>query len=253
MRLRPRILPVFLAFALAGCEDGVSPADRSQLSLSVTVYSLASTSQASFGSSELTLSDGVNTLILTEVALVLREIELERQFHADCDDPGRGQSEDDCEKFEVGPLLLQLPLDASVEQVLTIEPDPDIYDELEFDIHKPDDDTPEDIQFLLAHPDFDGVSIRAMGSFNGADFVFLQDLNEEQERDLAPPLIVAEGQAELNLTLVLDVASWFRFPGTDDLIDPATANKGGANENLVEETIRGSIDVFDDDDRDGHR
>jgi hypothetical protein len=35
-------------------------------------------------------------------------------------------------------------------------------------------------------------------------------------------------------------------------VDPATANKGGLNENLVRDNIRVSIDAFRDNDRDGH-
>jgi hypothetical protein len=60
---------------------------------------------------------------------------------------------------------------------------------------------------------------------------------------------VAEGSAT-NVTLRLDVARWF-VSGTA-LVDPATANKGGLNENLVRDNIRASIDAFRDDDRDGH-
>jgi len=36
------------------------------------------------------------------------------------------------------------------------------------------------------------------------------------------------------------------------LIDPATANKGGANENLVKENIKRSMKAFEDKDRDGN-
>jgi hypothetical protein len=35
-------------------------------------------------------------------------------------------------------------------------------------------------------------------------------------------------------------------------VDPASANEGGANENLVRDNIRASIDAFRDDDHDGH-
>lgn len=44
--------------------------------------------------------------------------------------------------------------------------------------------------------------------------------------------------------------SWFR-DANGALIDPRSANKGGANENLVKSNIRTSIEGFEDDDRDG--
>jgi hypothetical protein len=45
---------------------------------------------------------------------------------------------------------------------------------------------------------------------------------------------------------------WFRDAG-GSLVDPSTANKGAANENLVKDNIRDSIDAFEDADRDGER
>ena len=48
------------------------------------------------------------------------------------------------------------------------------------------------------------------------------------------------------------------FPGSPKLlkggivlIDPATANQGGANKSLVDNNIKNSIKAFEDDDHDG--
>jgi hypothetical protein len=35
-------------------------------------------------------------------------------------------------------------------------------------------------------------------------------------------------------------------------VDPATGNKGGANESLVKENIKQSIEAFEDENHDGH-
>lgn len=105
---------------------------------------------------------------------------------------------------------------------------------------------------MLEHSDFKGVSIRVDGTFNGGLFVFLQDLNEDQEMNLNPPLKVPgeDGSGSINLTLSVDVATW--FVNTDgSLIDPEAANKGNEFESVVEDNIENSIDVFEDDDRDG--
>lgn len=153
---------------------------------------------------------------------------------------------------EVGPFLLELPLDGGVIGIGDIEVPVGIYDELEFEIHKPSDDAPDDLAFLEAHPEFKGVSIWVEGVFNGGDpFTFLQDLNEDQEIDLNPPLEVTAESLPMNLTLELDVSLWFR-DASGVLVDPVSANKGGENENLVEENIKRSIELFADDDRDGH-
>ena len=52
-----------------------------------------------------------------------------------------------------------------------------------------------------------------------------------------------------NVTIRFDIATWFRSGST--VINPATANKGGANENLVKNNIRASLRAFPDNDRNG--
>ncbi len=68
---------------------------------------------------------------------------------------------------------------------------------------------------------------------------------------MTPPLTIEVGGAPVNLTLELDVGTWFLSGGT--LVDPDSANDGGENEGLVENNIKNSIDAFRDDDRNGRR
>ena len=42
-----------------------------------------------------------------------------------------------------------------------------------------------------------------------------------------------------------------QFSPQTGLVDPATANKGGANEGIVKENIKQSVEAFEDDDSDG--
>jgi hypothetical protein len=234
------------------CDDTTGPDEDIRFTFSVVVPqdgNLANPGEQGPSQSSLPQSDGTHTLVLDRVEMVIKEVELKRISDDDCDDLS-GTDHDACEAFEVGPILLDLPLDGSVAQVVASEVPPDTYDELEFDVHKPDDDTPADLQFLQQNPGFKDVSIRVEGSFDGESFVFLQDLNEERELDLIPPLVVEGGFGTVNLTLELDVSSWFRTPGSG-LLDPRTANKGEVNEDLVEENIKASIRAFPDSDRDG--
>ncbi|RMH15155.1 MAG: hypothetical protein D6701_10360 [Gemmatimonadetes bacterium] len=244
-----------VALASAACSDSSGPDGAAEarvtLSLAVPVAS-GGTAQAAPGPAGVfSQTDGQNTLEITRVAMVVREVELERMFEGDCMNSGPGD-DDGCEEFEVGPFLLELPLDDGFEAVFSIDVPEGTYDEVEFDIHKPSDDTADDLAFLNQHPDFTDVSIRVEGTYNGEPFVFLQDTNDEQERALQPPLVVGPDTGPVNVTLDIDISTWFRrSDGT--LIDPMTANKNGENENLVENNIRNSIDAFEDDDRDGDR
>lgn len=213
-------------------------------------------------SEPVTITDGVNTLVIESVQMVLREIELKREDDDACDDgivgegsgdnTAQARSDDDddgCEEFEIGPILFDLPLGPGVEQVIAVEVPAGVFDELEFEIHKPEDDGDQaDRDFIAQNPAFRDISIRATGTYNGTPFTFTSDLNVEQERKLVPPLTLDATQTT-DLTFFVDVRSWFR--GTADLlIDPATANKGGVNENTVKDNIEGSIGVFEDEDRD---
>lgn len=194
---------------------------------------------------------GNDTIIVRRVEVVLREIELKRVEVAACDDV-RGN--DDCEEFETGATLVSVPLGATATAtVVAVNAPPGLYDELEFDIHKPE--RPEDAAFLDANPTWEGRSTRVTGTYSQAgtrtDFTFTSDLNASQEVLLSPAITVSEGAAT-NVTLRLDLARWFLNAAGTALVDPASANKGQANENVVRDRIQASIDAFHDDDRDGH-
>lgn len=252
MKIRTRILPLAAVAALAACDSGTGPEGMVPLSLSVALAPTAPAAAGQAASLPLafaeTFDDGDNTLVVTRVAMVVSEVELERMNHDDCD---MVEGDDDsCEEFETGPFLLELPLDGTVDRVLSVDVPPDVYDELEFEIDNPDDDDQAERDFVAAHPDFDRVSIRVEGTWNGEAFVFTSRLEAEQEMDLFPPLEVTEGSGPVNLTLSVDISGWF-VDGSGNLVDPRTANRDGVNEELVEDNIERSIDLFEDHDRDG--
>ena len=237
------------AVLAAACSDSTGLETEAGVSLSFTAGAgPAAASGVLFSMASDTLSDGQsNELILTSVEVVLREIELKRQSAPACDDL---PDNDDCEKFEVGPVLLDVPLNGETETLVTIMPDPDTYDEIEFEIHKVSNDDPEDAAFRSAHPDMVGKSIRVQGSYNGQPFTYETDLNVEQEFDLSPPVVVTAETTSTNVTVLLGVDSWFR-DGSGNLVNPQDGNKGGQHESLVKENIKQSIEAFEDHDSDG--
>lgn len=195
-----------------------------------------------------TLTDGQNELIVSRVEIVLREIELKRVEVVSCDvDP----EPPGCEDIELGPVLVDLPLDPGAVLKYAAEVPAGMYEEIEFEIHKPDDNDPNDQVFLAQHPSFRDVSIRVQGTFNGQAqaYTYETDLNAKQELGFVPPLTVAQTVAT-SVTIFVSVNAWFR-DATGTLVDPATANKGGVNENLVRDNIIRSIEAFEDPDRDG--
>jgi len=232
---------------LAACGDGTGPTTGAQVSLTFASSVAAGAAAApSFGGPmAVPFTDGVNTLEITSVKVVLREIELERVEIADCDvEPA------ECEDFEIGPVLIDLSLDGTTNTNISVAVSAGTYDEIEFDVHKASNDDPEDAAFLLANPTMESKSIIVEGTYNTVAFTYETDLNEEQELDLVPNLAIGEDAPPTNVTIRFDVSTWF-LDGNGNLFDPATANKGEPNENVAKDNIKNSIEAFEEEDKDG--
>lgn len=244
-----RLLGAFVvAGLLAGCDSSGPASQQPAVTLNIATRGAAAAAtgmQLSGGPVEYT--DGTNTLVINSVQMVVKELELKRaEFDQQCDSSA---SHDDCEELESGPYLLDLPLSTGATSVITVDVQPGTYDEFEFKVHRPSDDA-DDAGFLAAHPDFDGVSIRVTGTWNGAPFTYETGISAEQEMDLVPPLVVTDAGTS-DFTLYIDIGTWFRA-GDNSLIDPSSANDGGPNESTVNSNITSSFDVFEDENHDGH-
>ena len=240
-----------LMLVVAACSEGTTGAVSLALTASRPLGApLAAAPQVSAAGDSTVIVLANDTIILRSVELVLRKVELKPVEDAACDPIG---DNDGCEEFETGPVLVSLPLGTTAtETMVSVSAPPGQYDKLEFKIHKPGDS--DDAAFIAAHPDFNGVSIRVTGTYSQAGtrsaFVFSSDLDAEQEIELQPPLTVSAGTGT-NVTLRVDVATWFLNAGGTALVDPASANKGQPNESLVANNIQNSFDAFEDDNHDG--
>jgi len=244
-----RMFSVIAAAALAAaCSDGTGPGSDGTVSLSFTTQLGGPAAQLSrVGALDDTITAGGDVIIITRAQIVLREIELKRQDDDGCEALGM-DDDDGCEEFSTGPMLLDLPLSGQVATAITIAPDTGVYDEIDFELHKPESDGDDDA-FLAQHPDFEGVSIRVQGTFNGEPFTYESDLDVEQENELNPPLVITDTSVGTNVTMHVDISTWFRNGAS--LVDPRTANKGGVNEGIVKENVKVSFKAFEDEDRDG--
>jgi hypothetical protein len=271
-----RILPV-IALGLAGCiADGSGPgAGRGRIALAVSAEhptAAAGASVLAAGDSTVIRADS-DTVIIRGVDLVVRRIELKPVEVAACesdsaameheDEHGDSTAGDDstadrdsegCEEIKAGPVLVSLPLgDTAIAALVDVSTPAGQYNALEFRIHAPE--LPRDSTFLTANPGFAGVSIRVTGTFSHkgtrTDFTFESSLEAEQELRLDPPLVVDAGGVA-SVTLRFNISGWFAGPGGSGVVDPGSANAGGANAALVRENIQRSIDAFEDRDHDGH-
>ena len=230
-----------LVMAAGGCSDSEMGDVRLQLA------ARAPASVVSGEPGQLAVTSGADEIVVSEVALVLRKVRLDGAPTASCPEDAEGDSP--CAELRLGPALFQLPLDEGAEPVLTAAVPVGTYGALKFQLHRPTNAN-EDADFVADNPEFEGISIRVLGTYNGADFEFASDLTEVEEVTF-PEAVEVATEGELPLTLLVDVAGWFANEAGTGLVNPDEANDGGPFESLVERQIRESFRAFHDGDVDG--
>jgi hypothetical protein len=237
-----------IAGALAACDSSGPGATGSQVQFNIATRGTpAAAPAAGVMSAPVSFGDSTDTLVIDQVQMVVREVELRQsEMHPDTTTCAGGH--EGCEELESGPYLLDLPLSAGATTVMTVPVTPGSYDEFEFKVRAPRNDSSN--AFLALHPDFAGVSIRVTGSWNGTPFTYETAVSAKQEMSITPPLVVTD-TSSADFTLYIDIGTWFRaMDGT--LLDPTTANAGGPNETLVNHNIHESFEAFEDENHDGN-
>jgi hypothetical protein len=250
------LVALALSFVLAACSNtgtvGFSLTSRQAAAPApgASFSSVASGASVAAAGDSTVIALGSDTVVVRRAQLVLRKVELKRSDVASCDAVA---GNDDCEEFETGATLVTLPLgSATIAQQVSVPAPAGTFNALEFEIHKPS--SSEDAAFIAANPDFAAVSIRVTGTYSQAgtrtSFTFTSDVDQSQEASLVPPVTVGDGQG-LNVTLRVDISGWYLNAAKTALVDPASANKGGANESVVANNIHDSFKAFEDDNHDG--
>lgn len=235
------------ALSVAAC-TGTAPKGAQPISLSFTTNtsntpSLASTSTIA---AAIQIGSGANSVSITKVQIVLARIELSPS--GTC---ASTSEEDDCDELHVGPQLVDLPVDGSTKVALDALAPAGTYNSLhaKLDAVPADDNEPGGSAFLTAHPDFKGISVQVTGVFTDAsnathNFTFSSEADAEIEAAFSPAVTV--GSSTSNLTVSVDIPSWFKNE-TGGVIDPTNT----ANAQQIDRNIRRSFRAFEDDDHDG--
>ena len=230
-----------LLLAIGGCSDS----DMGDVSLQLATRGPASTATGEPG--QLIVTSGPDEIVVNQVQLVLRKVRLDGAPTASC--PADAEGDSQCAELRFGPVLFDLPLGEGAEPIFTAAVPVGTYSGIKFQIHRPTNAN-EDADFVADHPDFEDISIRVLGSYNDAPFIFASDLTEVEDVDFAEPVEVAV-DGEVQVTLHVDVAGWFASEDGTGLVDPSQANDGGPFESLIERQIRESFRAFHDGDLDG--
>lgn len=255
MRASTVLIPFAAAAALAACSDSTSPGAKSvSLSFTTAAGTGAVVQRSSMGPNfDVTTTSGANTIVITSAQVLFSRIEM-KQSDATCTstaNAGDGQEEQGCEDMETAPMVVDLPVDASVVTGVSVAIPAGTYSALEAKIRPVeagDHQGSATAAFLTAHPDWANISVRVQGTFNGTPFTWTGAPEVEIENEFSPPVNV--DVAGINLTMHADISTWFKN-STGDLIDPATAGAGTTNAQIVASNIQRSFHAFRDDNRNG--
>lgn len=166
------------------------------------------------------------------------------------DDQGEGENEADCEPVRAGPVLVAVPLDGTTKIFLDALVPAGTYTGLRAKLDAVDSDDNGAQDFLTAHPEFEGVSVKVVGVFKdsgGTDhaFTFISHMKAPIHADFDSSVTVDANS--MNLTINVDVTSWFKNR-SGAIIDPTNPE----NQRAIERSIRASLRAFEDDDHDGN-
>lgn len=242
--MRIRAMKGLALGALVSVVGGCSDSDMGDVRLQLASHASAVVVEDTPG--QVTVTAGSDEIVVNGVGLVLRKVRLDGPETASCPEDAEGDSR--CAELRLGPVLFELPLDGGAEQIFTAAVPVGSYSGLKFQLHVPTNAN-EDADFVVENPDYEDISIRVTGTYNGTDFTFASDLTEVEDVDF-PETVEVAAEGEIPVTLLVDVSGWFLTADGSGLVDPDQANDGGPFESLVEQNIRESFRAFHDGDGD---
>ena len=171
----------------------------------------------SFGSPNSLQKSTSDTLQLTEVKILLRDIKLEQESAPKVTD-GDHNGEGDEVVVDVGPVVVHLNLTGMTTDFLVSDIPAGTYDEIRFTIDKPDvAETPPDPEFVDIQDSTKRYSVIVKGMYNFVPFIYKSHKSAQQKLKFDQPLVI-EDNTTTNLTITVDPYTWFFDDGS--LLDP---------------------------------
>lgn len=238
-----RISSALLLVVLAGaCTDATTSSANHPLTVSVTT-------RAQGALADVTIGVGTSSLMITKAQLVARRIELAPAGATACANTTEtgedgSSSADGCADVETGPSLIDIPLDASTTTSISAAVPAGTYRALDMRIGPITSGNRNATAFLAAHPELKNVSVRIEGTYNAQAFVFAAPVDASIESVFSAPVTVDANSP--NVTIAIDIASWFSN-GAGGTLDPSSS----ANVARISANIARSFHAFEDDNHDG--
>ena len=252
---------------IAACSTDSTGSSRHPVQFSFTTHVTGTTANAVASDQAV---DAAGNLVLSNVQLVFRKLELDSDGAMDCvgdveddndfnTDDDHGRNEEECEVVSRDPVFVDIPVDGTLKLTpsITVPLAAGTFSELEAKLGPARERFTE---FNAAHPELAGNSVRVRGTIkhNGVpvDFDFRARVWTKLELEFAEPLVV-DGITPTNATISIDVTKWF-LDSSGNVIDPTTATPGSIALEQIKNNIRRSFHAFEDDhergedDHEGH-
>ena len=201
----------------------------------------------------LTIVRQSDTIIVTKAQFVVSDVRLRSVSGACLDEittasTSKKTDYSECPEIRIGPFLVDVPVTGEDGARIAVDVPAGTYGNVRMKLHKVDANNALDLAFQQQNPDLRGISVRILGTYNGAPFTFVNDLTTMLTVPLAKPLVVGTGGAAV--TVSVDIGSWFvRAAGC--LYSPALANTPGSIRAAVQTNIERAFRAFRDQNLDG--
>lgn len=229
---------IILGITVWGCDNSTDTkltGGTLGMSSKYTTSTLAKTGQ----------SAAVDSVRITKARFILRDIKFK-------------SPQGDSSNFRTAPMILELSLNGSVQNVGSIEVPFGSYSRIEYDVHRVEQPeitslpASEQAQFaeFLAGERY-SIIINGIVYNTGAapdTFAYRSKVDAKQKVDFDPAIDVSEAAPAVNATVVISSANWFKNQ-TGALVDPKDPN----NEGVIDENLKASIKVYKDNNKDGSK
>jgi len=226
------------SIALWGCEgttESKSTSGTMSMSAKYTVAPLAKVGSVA----------AVDSIQITRARFILRDIKFK-------------SPKEDSSNFRTAPMVLELSLNGSIQNVGSIAVPYGSYSRIEYDVHRveqpeitalPAADQAQFAEFLSGERY--SIIINGISYMTGSapdTFTYRSKVDAKQKVDFSPTIDVSESSPSVNASVVISSAQWFRNQ-LGALVNPKDTN----NEGIIDENLKTSIKVYKDNNKDGSK
>lgn len=233
-RLGAAVLLGLAAVGAAACSDVLTPGRGA--ATTVSFRSTGSTSNALIDAaptafSVIPVTGGGHTVDVQTVEVAFDQVKLERVHSGDERDSDATEDDSDLrseEIFKSGPVTVTLPLSGGIVSPFTQALPAGVYDELQMKAR----------------------SLRLKGTYDGTAFDVTVPVEVKLETRLSPPLTISGTTDRPDITVNVNVLSWFKNRDGSAL-DPRVLATDGTLRSEFRSRVKASFRAFKDKDRDG--